>query len=98
MSSTVVFLSLPLFVASKIGDFCDRNNSVSKKLSSLFISDTFLEMKVSRSAKCSQVVLNLNSSTALASNMHTSNFSQNQKGFGCIGAAVLLILSPKELI
>ena len=25
-------------------------------------------------------------------------FSQNQKGFGCIGAAVLLILSPKELI
>ena len=26
------------------------------------------------------------------------NFSQNQKGFGCTGAAVLLILSPKELI
>ena len=26
------------------------------------------------------------------------NFSQNQKGFGCISAAVLLILSPKELI
>ena len=26
------------------------------------------------------------------------DFSQNQKGFGCIGAAVLLILSPKELI
>ena len=26
------------------------------------------------------------------------NFSQNQKGFGCIVAAVLLILSPKELI
>ena len=25
-------------------------------------------------------------------------FSQNQKEFGCIGAAVLLILSPKELI
>ena len=25
-------------------------------------------------------------------------FSQNQKGFGCIGAAVSLILSPKELI
>ena len=24
--------------------------------------------------------------------------SQNQKEFGCIGAAVLLILSPKELI
>ena len=27
-----------------------------------------------------------------------NNFSQNQKGFGCISAAVLLILSPKELI
>ncbi|KAL5263427.1 hypothetical protein ACHWQZ_G008710 [Mnemiopsis leidyi] len=27
MSSTVVLLSLPLFVASKIGDFCDRNTS-----------------------------------------------------------------------
>ena len=26
------------------------------------------------------------------------NFSQNQKGFGCIVAAVLLIFSPKELI
>ena len=26
------------------------------------------------------------------------NFSQNQKGFGCIVAAVLLILSSKELI
>ena len=26
------------------------------------------------------------------------HFSQNQKEFGCIGAAVLLILSPKELI
>ena len=27
-----------------------------------------------------------------------SNFSQNQKGFGCVVAAVLLIFSPKELI
>ena len=27
-----------------------------------------------------------------------SYFSQNQKGFGCICAAVLLILSPKQLI
>ena len=26
------------------------------------------------------------------------DISQNQKGFGCIVAAVLLILSPKELI
>ena len=30
--------------------------------------------------------------------LYTTYFSQNQKGFGCIVAAVLLILSSKELI
>ena len=32
------------------------------------------------------------------SEQYIIQFSQNQKGFGCIGAAVLLTLFPKEVI
>ena len=35
---------------------------------------------------------------AIKIHIYIVDFSQNQKGFGCIVAAVLLILSSKELI